>query len=177
MFSTKTFNKSILTALIVVLSLLSCAKQKPQLPSNKQQQGDSAVLLMQELHRELIQQEELALKQFAESELPDMTQSEHGFYYRIERENPSGATPADAITISYYIMDLSGNQLFTQEESYFRFGKKELPFGLEEALKVMKTGETATFLIPWYLAYGQTGNDKVPPLTSLLVEMKILNER
>ena len=52
-----------------------------------------------------------------------------------------------------------------------KLNKKELPTGLEEGLKLMRKGESARIIIPWYLAYGMQGNEEIPPYTSIIYDV------
>ena len=42
-----------------------------------------------------------------------------------------------------------------------------------DALAQMERGQTVTLLVPWYLAYGATGSDKIAPYTNLRIELTV----
>ena len=63
--------------------------------------------------------------------------------------------------------DLKGAELLSEKKTV-RFGKKEIPTGLEDGLRLMRKGETLRLIVPWYLAYGMKGEDNIPPYTSLM---------
>lgn len=46
--------------------------------------------------------------------------------------------------------------------------------GLKEGLQQLSVGDKATFFIPFYLAYGLTGNAIIPPKSNLIFEVEIL---
>jgi len=72
-------------------------------------------------------------------------------------------------------MLLDGKKL---EETVNRFvvGKKQMVVGLEEGLKLMHGGDSAAFIIPWYLGYGMKGNAPlIAPYTSIIYKIKLLN--
>jgi FKBP-type peptidyl-prolyl cis-trans isomerase len=46
--------------------------------------------------------------------------------------------------------------------------------GWEEGLKLMKTGEKYRLIIPWYLAYGTLGNGPIPPFTSIVFDVQLI---
>jgi FKBP-type peptidyl-prolyl cis-trans isomerase len=57
-----------------------------------------------------------------------------------------------------------------------KFGKKQSTVGLEEGIKLLQQGDSATFIIPWYLGYGMAGNETtIPPYTSLIYHVRIKN--
>jgi len=46
--------------------------------------------------------------------------------------------------------------------------------GLEESMKLLREGDSATIIIPWYLGYGMKGKEpKIPPYTSIIYQIKI----
>ena len=52
--------------------------------------------------------------------------------------------------------------------------KEELITGLQDGIKLMKEGETISFLFPSYKAFGYTGNDKVGPNEPLIYSVQLL---
>jgi FKBP-type peptidyl-prolyl cis-trans isomerase len=72
-------------------------------------------------------------------------------------------------------MLLNGKVLQVDEKNII-IGKRQVVTGLEEGLKLMHKGESATFIIPWYLGYGMKGNEPlVPPYTTLIYQIKLLD--
>ena len=47
--------------------------------------------------------------------------------------------------------------------------------GWDEGLRQMKTGEKCRFIIPWYLAYGSHGNGPIPPFTSIIFDVELID--
>ncbi|MBQ4822673.1 gliding motility-associated peptidyl-prolyl isomerase GldI [Aquimarina sp. MMG016] len=91
--------------------------------------------------------------------------SKGGFwYYYSTKDTISNIQPqfGDIVNFNYDIKDLSGNVIYTKEELdtvNYIIDKEELFLGLREGLKLMKAGETVTFLFPSYQAYGYYGDD------------------
>ncbi|MDH7444273.1 gliding motility-associated peptidyl-prolyl isomerase GldI [Aquimarina sp. 2201CG14-23] len=91
--------------------------------------------------------------------------SDGGFwYYYNVKDTLSSVTPkfGDIVNFNYDVKDLSGNIIYNQKELdtiNYAIDKEELFFGLREGLKLMKAGETVTFLFPSYQAYGYYGDD------------------
>ena len=70
-------------------------------------------------------------------------------------------------------MSIRGKLLKTEEKQVV-IGKKQLIVGLEEGLKLMNRGDSATFIIPWYLAYGMKGDGSlIPAYTSIICKMNV----
>jgi FKBP-type peptidyl-prolyl cis-trans isomerase len=59
----------------------------------------------------------------------------------------------------------------------FRVGTGAVIKGWDEALIAMKKGEKRTLLIPWWLAYGESGKGPVPPKAMLRFEVELIDIR
>ncbi|TVZ57366.1 protein involved in gliding motility GldI [Lutibacter sp. Hel_I_33_5] len=87
--------------------------------------------------------------------------SSMGFWYayhtKVETETP---TPkfGEEVTISFDIKDLSGNSMYPQQEKKYTIDKEDFITGLQHGIKLMKVGETITFVIPSYNAFGVAGD-------------------
>ena len=92
--------------------------------------------------------------------------SENGFWYAFQNkiESDSLKTPrfGDIVNFNHNISSLNGTVIYSKEELKTRdyaMDKEELFTGLREGLKLMKAGETATFIFPSQKAYGYYGDE------------------
>lgn len=160
--------------LILLALLISCAKHKPQLPSNKGNVVDKSGAFLLEMNQRLTLKEDSILLKFVQKSDKGFKKNELGFWYAILQDTKkTKLQDKDFCTFDCKISLLNGKVLLT-EVKQANIGKKELVQGLEEGLKLMRKGESATFVIPWYLAYGMKGNGKlIPPYTSLVYEVRL----
>lgn len=153
----------------------SCRKQAPQLPSNKGNEIDKSEASLLKINQKLALKEDRIIKEFAESK-GTFKKNELGFWYKIYNSGNGPAIKDSSICkFSSRLMLLNGKKL---EETVNRFvvGKKQMVVGLEEGLKLMHGGDSATFIIPWYLGYGMKGNAPlIAPYTSIIYKIKLLN--
>ena len=113
----------------------------------------------------------------------DFIASESGFYYyyNTKSENDTLATPnfGDIIDYNYNVKTLDGTILYSKEDlqtQRYAMDQQELFTGLREGLKLMKTGETVTFLFPSQKAYGYYGDqNKIESNTPLICEVTVLS--
>ncbi|TJY36279.1 gliding motility-associated peptidyl-prolyl isomerase GldI [Pontimicrobium aquaticum] len=90
--------------------------------------------------------------------------SENGFWYRYDTKiEEESITPefGDIVSFNYEVSDLNGNTIYSEEElktKNYAMDKEELFSGLREGLKLMKAGETVTFLFPSQKAFGYYGD-------------------
>lgn len=91
--------------------------------------------------------------------------SEYGFWYFYnKRDTATTLLPnlGDLVKFTYDIKDLNGGLILSEKENglqQYRVDQsnQELISGVREGIKLMKEGETVTFLFPSYKAYGYYG--------------------
>jgi gliding motility-associated peptidyl-prolyl isomerase len=111
----------------------------------------------------------------------DYIASESGFwyYYNYKVEIDTLKTPdfGDIVNYNYNVKNLNGGIIYSAETiktQTYAMDKQELFTGLREGLKLMKTGETVTFLFPSQKAYGYYGDEnKIGRNTPLICEVTI----
>jgi FKBP-type peptidyl-prolyl cis-trans isomerase FkpA len=92
-------------------------------------------------------------------------QSSNGFWYtyihKIEEELQT-PVKGDEVILVYNITDLNDTIIYSKEElgvKNYVVDKEDFISGLQKGIKLMKTGETITFVIPSYSAYGIGGDE------------------
>lgn len=158
-----------------IILFVSCTKPVPQLPANKYKEVDSTEIGMLFINKNLITQEDSLIEKLVINSKEKYTKTKSGIWYHIyNNTNRKKLNKLKTVHIKYISYSLDGEKIDAGEQK-FHFTKKEIPVGLEEALNLMNQGESMKIIIPWYLAYGLKGNDKVPPYTSLIYEVKSIN--
>lgn len=107
--------------------------------------------------------------------------SESGFwyYYNTKITSDSLVTPkfGDLVNYNYNVKNLDGSLIYSKQELKTRtysMDREELFTGLREGLKLMKPGETVTFLFPSLKAYGYYGDEnKISSNTPLICEVTV----
>jgi len=163
----------ILGVLLTFPGLTSCKRQAPQLPSNKNIAVDTAIASLLTINKDLIHKEDSLLEIYVKSKNETFKRSELGFWYKIDESGTGvGIENKASYNFWYKLSILNGKEIENSKKTVV-IGKKQLVIGLEEGLKLLHKGDSATFIIPWYLGYGMKGNENVPPYTSLRYEVKI----
>lgn len=105
--------------------------------------------------------------------------TEDGIYYKMIKKG-NGAQPQmmETVQVQYTGKFLNG-QVFDSSIQHgqpfsFTLGSHQVIPGWEEAVAMMHVGEKATFVIPSALAYGERGNQVIPPFTPLVFEIELL---
>ncbi|WP_299060531.1 gliding motility-associated peptidyl-prolyl isomerase GldI [uncultured Polaribacter sp.] len=92
--------------------------------------------------------------------------SPNGFWYTyINKNEESTITPkeGDVVTFQYNITDLQGAVIYSKDSLGIKkmsVDKEDFISGLQSGIKLMKIGETITFVIPSYNAFGISGDGK-----------------
>ena len=164
-----------LVILVICISNISCIKQAPQLPSNKGIEKDKTPDSLLKINHELTIKEDNLLKSYAEKD-GSLRKNQLGFWYKIFYTG-RGLAIKDSIKCSFdfELSNLKGETLLTGYKEIV-IGKKQAIVGMEEGLKMLHKGDSAVFLIPWYLGYGMVGNKpRILPYTSLICRVKLDN--
>jgi FKBP-type peptidyl-prolyl cis-trans isomerase FkpA len=123
---------------------------------------------MAELNRYLVQKDREIIENYIERKDLKMTESPTGLWYLIENEG-SGSLfkDNDKVRMSYDCYLLDGTECYSSDDlgpKDIILGKSDLPPGLNEGLKLLRSGSIALFILPPYLAYGFVGDGKkIPP--------------
>ncbi len=163
---------------LIILSagclFVSCTKTAPQLPANKGNVVDKNISNLMEVNQKLAAKEDSILMIFATKADVKFKKSEIGFWYKVDV--PTNGEPIkdkDFCNLSCTSLSLDMKVIQT-EKMQIVIGKKQLVVGLEEGLKLLHKGESATFIIPWYLAYGRNGKGShIKPYTSIVYQIKL----
>ena len=88
--------------------------------------------------------------------------SAQGFWYtyKIKDTLATSVFPKieDEVTIVYDIVAMNGDTLYKKQERKYIIDKEDFIPALQDGIKLMKKGETITFVIPSYRAFGVSGD-------------------
>lgn len=154
----------ILTILIGTLLLVACKSPEARRPVSTK----SGSFFDESVARNIkLKEREEAFIAKIMKENPEETYiaSENGFwyYYNIKQAD-SLISPdfGDIVNFNYNIKTLNDQLIYSKEdlkEQTYVMDKQELFSGLREGLKLMKTGETVTFMFPSQKAFGYYGDE------------------
>jgi len=165
---------SCIVFVILSLSFAACKKPSPQLPANKGVETDTTSSVLLKINNALIVREDSAIRKFAENN-GSFQKNGLGFWYKIFKSG-TGRAITDSLICNYeFRMESLNGRLFQKGINRIVIGKKQTIVGLEEGIKMMHKGDSAVFVIPWYLGYGAKGEDHfIKPYTSLLYKVNVM---
>ncbi|WP_299685598.1 gliding motility-associated peptidyl-prolyl isomerase GldI [uncultured Dokdonia sp.] len=175
-----------ITLIISILCLLACKQPEARHPISRK--SGSYISESVKRNKQLIAEEEVIIKKVIAKDTSRVyLSSESGFWYTyVVQDTLSTKSPikGDIVNFSYDLQTLSGNTIYTKEEIGIQALKvdqsnQELISGIRDGLKILKEGETITFLFPSHKAYGYYGfEDKIGsniPIQSTVTLLKIEN--
>ncbi len=104
-----------------------------------------------------------------------------GLYYVKTVTNPSGikAKVGDEVAINFTIHRLNDGFVVGKSDSLLRipFGAGLLLPGHERSVSLLRGGEEGKFLLPFYLMFGSSSYDQLPPYSPIRLEMELVQVR
>jgi gliding motility-associated peptidyl-prolyl isomerase len=156
-------NKLLVTAMIL-LAFIGCKIPEARKPISIK--TGSFIDVSVERNKKLNAKEQAAIKQIMEQDENNYIASESGFwyYYNNKSDIDSLKTPnfGDIVNYDYNVKALNSDLIYSKNDiktQTYVMDKEELFTGLREGLKLMKTGETVTFIFPSQKAYGYYGDE------------------
>ena len=149
----------------------ACHRVKPQSPSNRRTEADSAQLAIIMLNRQLAVSADKQLISYVKAMADDDTLPyalhEFGFWFRfLSNDDQPRYQPQEHVTVHTLVYTFDGKQLADLVDDVVVCGQNEMRC-LNWVLMLMGGNESIEVLAPWYLAYGQQGNDFAEPYQNL----------
>lgn len=162
-----------IVVILMALIMVNCGGPEPRKPVEVK--TGSFYKESIERNKILIAQEEELIKQIMEKDtVHEYLSSPNGFWYYFETKNDTATyapKTGDQILFSYNLMSLDNDTIYTAKEigpTSFVVDKQQLFPGLQNAVKLLKVSEKATFVFPSLQAYGYQGDNKaIGPKTPL----------
>ena len=155
--------KKMMSLLLGLLFLVSCKTPEPRRPVT--QKSGSYINEAVERNKKIVAAQEEKIHQIIQNDSAnDYFSSPNGFwYYYNKKDTLSSPTPkfGDVVEFDYNLKSLDGNTIYSEAElptRTYTIDKEKLFSGLREGLKLMKVGETVTFLFPSHKVYGYYGD-------------------
>ncbi|MEM8763658.1 MAG: gliding motility-associated peptidyl-prolyl isomerase GldI [Bacteroidota bacterium] len=169
----------LLATCFFIIMLLACKGPEPRKPIEVK--TGSFFQESVERNKALLEKEEAQIKNIIAKDTTHQYQnSASGFWYYYNIENPTQAyTPQtdDQVLFSFDLRTFSNDTLYTSKEKgliSYKVDKEQLFPGLQNAIKLLRINEKATFLFPSSQAYGYVGDgERIGPKTPLISTVEL----
>lgn len=164
--------------LLIQAILNSCFRDTPE-QNEKVPAIDEETLIS--TNRYIIQKEAERIGNYVERRGWDMDTTKSGLWYMIiEKGAGPDAVKGKIVTIEYEISLLDGTVCYSSEQTglkQFTIGFGGVESGLEEGILLLNEGSEAIFILPPYLAYGSSGIGSIPPYSTLIFDVELVDVR
>ena len=137
--------------------------------------------VMADMNRYIIQKDRERIQSYCDRKGLSMKESPTGLWYIVVKEGRGNLFQEnDRIIFDYECRLLDGTECYSSKESGPKdivLGRSELPAGLNEGLKLLRSGGEAIFILPPFLAYGLIGDGKkIPPRATVVYNVSVVLE-
>lgn len=154
--------------------------KEPEVRRPKQKSTTNFYKEVIEKNKQLIAQETTFIQNYiAKDTIVNYKTATKGYWYgyltKVEENLPT-ATSEDIVEIDFNITDLEGSMLYPNQKRKYKIDKEDFIPALEDGIKLMKAGETITFVIPSYRGFGVTGDgNKIKPNQTIKSTVTLIN--
>lgn len=166
-------------AIIAAAALGSCSQQQARKPVSQA----SGTFMKESMARNkvLVKGEEGRIDSIIKSnpQVKYIASSKGYWYFYTERNQKDTLRPkkGDVAYFDYEIKDLDGSVIYSEVElrpQEYHVDKENILMGLRDGIKLMRKGESVTFLFPSHMAYGYRGDTKrVKPNQPIVCEVTL----
>ncbi|WP_411031528.1 gliding motility-associated peptidyl-prolyl isomerase GldI [Spongiimicrobium sp. 3-5] len=171
---------------VALFSLACCGGPEPRRPVKVK--SGSFIKESAERNKKLLEREEKMIKDIIALDTIHnyIATADGSWYYYENKRNDEDYMPRpdDLVTLTYNIVSFGNDTIYSKETlgiTNYKVDKQEFFPGFRSGVKLLKEGETATFLFPSSRAYGYLGDkNKVGPnvpIKSTLSILKIEKQR
>ena len=151
--------------------LVGCQRTKPQAPSHHTEQ-DSAKVAMLLITQRLAEEADKELTQYASQANDEYTLDDSGFWYKYKRRTDGNYwQKGEKALIHTQTFSLDGELLLDSKEQ-IEIGRGDVIPTSEDMLLMMRKNEASELLVPWYLAFGASGNENIAPYTNVRINIE-----
>ncbi|MFT7072436.1 MAG: gliding motility-associated peptidyl-prolyl isomerase [Patiriisocius sp.] len=156
-----------ITLLTLFVTLLACTSPEARRPIKAT--SGSFYTESAERNRKIFEGEKSMIEALIKNDsLQEYLTSESGFWYYFNNQDTTQIKEAnigDLVTFTYNIKKLDGSTVISTTENGIISYKvdqsnQDLISGIRDGIKLLKEGETATFIFPSYKAFGYYGIEK-----------------
>lgn len=169
------------TLYILALIILFASCKSPEARKPVSVKTGSFIDISVERNKKLNAKEQARIQKLLSDKKIDYLASQSGFwyYYNTKTESDTLKTPSfgNIVNFDYNVKRLNGDLIYSKDDiktQTYAMDQEEIFTGMREGLKLMKKGETVTFLFPSQKAYGYYGDqNKIGSNTPLMCEVTV----
>jgi FKBP-type peptidyl-prolyl cis-trans isomerase FkpA len=148
--------------ILVIFSAIACKNKVIQKPVNYEDEREKFMQFSQDRNKEILKEDNELITAYIDSIGQDFVRTQYGFWISNSGETTSSmAKTGDLVKYDYEVLNFSNEVIYSEEElgtQVITLGRVDLPRGMQVALQMIEEGDSATVLLPSFLAYGGYGD-------------------
>ncbi|MET3731915.1 FKBP-type peptidyl-prolyl cis-trans isomerase [Moheibacter stercoris] len=151
-----------LAIIFVLLSTIACKNKVIQKPVNYEDDREKFMQFSQDRNKQILAEDNELIANYIDSIGQKFVRTQYGFW--ISNSGIATETMAktgDVVKYDYEVSNFSNEIIYSEEElgtQTIMMGRSDLPRGIQVALQMIEKGDSATVLLPSFLAYGGYGD-------------------
>lgn len=167
-----------LSIIIAAFALTGCKDREQQAADDFDPRGLKEPLI--EANKHIVTTEDQHIADFVNRYGWQMKETGTGLRYQIHRPG-SGIKAREGLiaVLDYRVRLITGDVVYSSAETgykEFMIGRGGVEAGLEEAVLLMRVGDSGRFILPSHLAHGLLGDlDRIPAKATLIYEITLID--
>ena len=135
-----------------------------QYPVSYENDREKFMEFSQNRNKEILNEDNQLIQNYIDSLNLNFNKTSYGFWISNSGETTASMAKAgDVVKYEYEVMNFENEVIYSEEENgeqTIMMGRANLPRGIQIALQMIEKGDSATVLLPSFLAYGGYGDQK-----------------
>lgn len=162
----------------MILTLVACKNKVVQYPVTYDDDREKFMQFSQDRNKQILNEDNELIQNYIDSLDLDYKKTSYGFWISNSGETTeSMAKSGDVVKYDYSVSNFENKVVYTEAENGTQtilMGRTDIPRGMQIALQMIEKGDSATVLLPSFLAYGGYGDrNKIMGNEPLIFKIKM----
>lgn len=168
------------TIFILFILALSCKSKVVQYPVNYENEREKFMAFSQDRNKQILAEDNELIENYIKNSPQKFVKTSYGFWISNQgKSNEKTARAGDIVKYDYEVSSFDDQVIYSQKETgtqQILMGRADLPRGVHIALEMIEKGDSATVLLPSFLAFGGYGDrNKIMGNEPLIFRIHILD--
>ncbi len=148
--------------ILLILAFAACKSKVVQYPVSYEDDREKFMEFSQDRNKQILNEDNELIQNYMDSLNLDYHKTSYGFWISNSGETtPTMAKSGDVVKYEYTVLNFDNEVIYSEKENgaqTIMMGRTDLPRGVQIALQMIEKGDSATILLPSFLAYGGYGD-------------------
>jgi FKBP-type peptidyl-prolyl cis-trans isomerase len=158
--------------LLIVVLYVGCSNKPKKVQSNSE-----IKVALEKANKQIVKDNSNAIDAYILRNHWKVEESGTGLRYFVYKKGKGKKIKSgDKIILEYSLKTLDGIEIINDKKSVskpFIVEKENAESGIHEVLQLLNKGDNAKVILPPHLAFGLTGNEEIPPMATLVYNLKV----